>query len=395
LPRPLRLGPIHRRVGVAHQVEHAVAVAGEQADADGGGQEQFMVAETERLLECAEDFAGQHRDLVFAAHRFHQADEFVATQAGQHVDQAHMLGQPRRNGNQQFVANPVAKRVIDLLELVKVDEQHRQPLAMPAVFAQALLQPFDEAAAVGQPGQRIVVGQIIEFALRLPTLGNLALELAVGPFQFVGARRDLDFQRIARRLDAAFLVFEDALRPAHDQELHQIEQRKDHHHASRDPPQATVQLGDERRDVLVELKNALDRLVLADDRNVAGEHFDVGQRAGEGVETILMGQFAGHRTAHGGTKARAVQPALADLRRIGRKCRVAKAVVDPDLNHRRVAQQFKDTGLQAGGTFGLAKVLVVAADGVAHQSFERRAQGVLEDLGHRHIAAFGQILHLL
>jgi hypothetical protein len=53
--------------------------------------------------------------------------------------------------------------------------------------------------------------------------------------------------------------------------------------------------------------------------NVAGQHFDVGQRAGEGVDAILMGQFADHRTAHGGTKARAVQPALADLRRIGRK----------------------------------------------------------------------------
>ena len=33
-------------------------------------------------------------------------------------------------------------------------------------------------------------------------------------------------QRIACRLDPPFLIFEDTLRPAHDQELHQVERRK-------------------------------------------------------------------------------------------------------------------------------------------------------------------------
>src|ERR1035438_7666236 len=56
----------------------------------------------------------------------------------------------------QVVPGPVAQRVVHLLEVVEVDEEHADRLADPSGPDQFLLDPILEQAAIGQSGQGIV-----------------------------------------------------------------------------------------------------------------------------------------------------------------------------------------------------------------------------------------------
>ena len=94
-----------------------------------------MIAEDERIVESSDDLAGEHFDLVLVAYGLHQADEFVATKAGQHVDQTDPIGEPGCNRHQQLVTDTMAEGIVDLLELIKVDEENGQALTF-GIFVQ-------------------------------------------------------------------------------------------------------------------------------------------------------------------------------------------------------------------------------------------------------------------
>ena len=93
--------------------------------------------------------AGQHeRELLAAEPRGHVG---VARGRPQHLGEA----------PQDVVAGVVAERVVDALEVVEVDHQQRQ-LAARAELVEVAVDRELEAAAVAQPGQRIVGGEVLE-----------------------------------------------------------------------------------------------------------------------------------------------------------------------------------------------------------------------------------------
>ena len=74
------------------------------------------------------------RDLgdVVARGVVQQHDELVAAEARHDVARAQAGGDARRHGLQQAVADQVAQRIVDALEVVEVDEQQRQRRGRPA-----------------------------------------------------------------------------------------------------------------------------------------------------------------------------------------------------------------------------------------------------------------------
>ena len=74
-------------------------------------------------------------------------------------------------GDQQLVAGAVAERVVDDLEVVDVGEQHREAGVGLAAALERVGQRAVEERAVGQAGQRIVVGLVDERARR-PACGR-------------------------------------------------------------------------------------------------------------------------------------------------------------------------------------------------------------------------------
>ena len=76
-------------------------------------------------------------------------------------------------GHQQLVADAVAHRVVDDLEVVQVDEQHAGDPSRPPGGGDLLRDPVLEQQPVGQPGQRVVEGPVLQLLLELVLLGHV------------------------------------------------------------------------------------------------------------------------------------------------------------------------------------------------------------------------------
>ncbi len=106
-----------------------------------------------------------------------QDGELVAAQAGDDVVAAHGAHEPRGHALEQLVADGVPERVVDALEVVEVDEHHRDLVARAGLERLAHL--LAEQRAVGQAGQRVVRGLVPELVLQLAQVGDGLLEAVV------------------------------------------------------------------------------------------------------------------------------------------------------------------------------------------------------------------------
>ena len=93
-------------------------------------------------------------------------EELVASEPGDDVGRPHGVAEPVGHDAEELVAGRVAVAVVHKLEVVEVDEEHgdRQVAALGA--RDRLLEVLLEEEAVGQVGQRVVVGQMGEPGLR-------------------------------------------------------------------------------------------------------------------------------------------------------------------------------------------------------------------------------------
>ncbi len=95
-----------------------------------------------------------------------QAPELVAAEPADDVGGAHRARQPHRDDAQQFVAGLLPVGVVDRLERVEVEVQHREGLAMGLGTGQRLVDPFAKEGAVRQQGQAVAQGQFASTAVR-------------------------------------------------------------------------------------------------------------------------------------------------------------------------------------------------------------------------------------
>ena len=84
------------------------------------------------------------------------------------------LGEAAGNLLQQLVAGAVAEAVVDLLEAVEVDEQHREHLLGPRRAGERLVEPVAEERAVRKPGEAVVERLTRQLLLEPNPLGDVA-----------------------------------------------------------------------------------------------------------------------------------------------------------------------------------------------------------------------------
>ena len=140
-----------------------------ERDADRGRHDQLAAVEVERVLQRLLDALGDHGRLARVADVVEQDRELVAAEPGDGVAGPQGRLQPARDGDQQPVADVVAERVVDELEAVEVQEQHRRAGGRAAALRapDRLRQAVQEQHAVGQPGQRVVQGVVLQALLGL------------------------------------------------------------------------------------------------------------------------------------------------------------------------------------------------------------------------------------
>ena len=175
------LGEIHRHVGVLGQRLHVGAVGRIHRDADRGRGVALVAAELQRLAQHRQQLAGDALDLVTFGGFFQDDDEFVAAEPRHDVAGTQRVAQPAADFHQQHVAGVMAQRIVDDLEAVEIDEQHRK---LPLIALRGVDRPAQQAVehlAVRQMGQAVVRGQIFD--------------PLVGPGLFVGAVEILQRER--------------------------------------------------------------------------------------------------------------------------------------------------------------------------------------------------------
>ena len=171
-PRAAALGlrPIQRHVGVAQELVR-VERGGGQRDSDAGGDHYLVAIEIVGAADRVEHARGERLALLEGKDRRLQNDELVAAEARDHVGVANGALQPLGDRLQQHVAAGMPQGVVDLLELVEVDEVDSAHVVRPPL-AQRPLHAVAQDGAVGQHGQRIEAGQMIDLGLGDFSLGD-------------------------------------------------------------------------------------------------------------------------------------------------------------------------------------------------------------------------------
>ena len=163
------LGAVHRRVGVAQQRVGIVLAGPAEAHADAGADVAALAVEDQRLAQGLGQAARHPERVALARDAGQQDGELVAAEAGHDVGRTQHAAQPLGDAAEQAIAGAVAERVVDDLEVVEVDEQHGDAPAGAQRAAEAL----HEQLAIGQAGERVVVGLPGELLLGGPALGDV------------------------------------------------------------------------------------------------------------------------------------------------------------------------------------------------------------------------------
>ena len=115
-----------------------------------------------------------HRDTIGLAVDFRQQDhELVATHPRDRVGLADASLDPPRDGLEELVPDRVAQAVVDRLEPIEVEEQHRDVLAGPPCGPERNLEAIEEQDTMRESGERIV----LRLVLRARTFVHLEHEV--------------------------------------------------------------------------------------------------------------------------------------------------------------------------------------------------------------------------
>ena len=129
-----------------------------QRDADAGADDDVVAL---HVIGCADRRrrAGSRARRAGAAPPVGSASddgELVAAEPRDHVVVAHAVAQPRRHLPQQLVAGRMAKRVVDVLEVVEIEAQHARTgrFALPPAAASLPCAPGTASGSAGRSARR-------------------------------------------------------------------------------------------------------------------------------------------------------------------------------------------------------------------------------------------------
>ena len=156
------LGAIERHVGVAQNIAGVARAPVDHRDADRGADIDGVAADRIGRAHRRDDAPGDRLQRIRVGCADGQDGEFVAAEARDEIVAAHHMAQPLSDRENELVADMVAERIVDVLEVIEVDEEHGGGGPAAAHFADQSFQPFAEIDAVGQPADRIVQGEMAQ-----------------------------------------------------------------------------------------------------------------------------------------------------------------------------------------------------------------------------------------
>ena len=161
----VELGPVHGQVRILQQLIRVGPIVRGQGDADAGVGDELVTAGFVRLPDRVADSIHQVDDVQWLRHGAVNDREFVAAQPRNDIRLSETTAQASGHGFQQLIADRMAERVVDALEMIEIEIQQRQVLALMNPL-ERLLELLAEQHPIGQVGQRIVVRQVRDALIR-------------------------------------------------------------------------------------------------------------------------------------------------------------------------------------------------------------------------------------
>ena len=168
------LGLVHRGVGELEQVGRHQGVVRIQADSQRRRDVDVVaLVHLQRPAERQQDFTRHAFHRLQAADVLEDHGELVAAQARHRVRSAEGRLQSGSRGLEQAVAGRMAERIVDVLEPVQVEEQHRHPGFLATRADDGPAEALGQQRPVRQAGQGVVVGQVAQFLLGALPVGDV------------------------------------------------------------------------------------------------------------------------------------------------------------------------------------------------------------------------------
>jgi len=176
---PFALGMVHREVGVAQERVGVLVVHRVDREADACREVQLVARNHGALGHRGEQALRDLRDLVEVGQALEQHGELVVAQPRQGVDAAQARLQPARGLREHVVAHRLPERVVDLLEVVEIEDHHREEAPAAIGAGDGVIQAVGEQRPVRQPGERFVMREARERLLDALPLGDLGADAAI------------------------------------------------------------------------------------------------------------------------------------------------------------------------------------------------------------------------
>src|SRR5262249_23706732 len=154
----LRLGAIQRDIRLLEQLVGVLAPARSRGYADARADDQMVAFDLVRLVdEPAPVARGRGRFFLLFPRQGFGCARLVAAEPCDGVAAANAPAEAFRHGAQKLVADPMAERIVDVLEMIEVDVVHGDAAAVVARLRQRLVQQLEKLAAVDKPGEGVVL----------------------------------------------------------------------------------------------------------------------------------------------------------------------------------------------------------------------------------------------
>ena len=166
------LGAIERQIGVLEQLVGVGAVVGCDRDADAGIDHDLAVIEVVRQCNRVAESSGKSFRVGGLSDLGLDHRKLVPAQSSHQIGFADTVAQAVGDRPQQIVADRMAQRIVDILEVVEIEVKNGQPLTAHDPF-ERLLEPLPKQHPVCEAGERVVMGHVDNLGIGLLAVADI------------------------------------------------------------------------------------------------------------------------------------------------------------------------------------------------------------------------------
>ena len=160
LPTP-GLGLVHGGISAAQQPLQIGGIVWIQGNADADAGVGLSPLDVEGGVKFLQDTPGRDADRLLTVGTGQHNHELVPSQSGQGIGAANALREPPRHLLEKSVPELVPLGVVDVLEIVEIEEQNGNRLLRTVGQGQGFLQTIQKERTVGQAGECVIIGQLV------------------------------------------------------------------------------------------------------------------------------------------------------------------------------------------------------------------------------------------